>query len=217
MNFLTNRSMRSRLAIVALAGASLIWGRGFVGLADGQTTKKELTTASIDRSIPAASQDSLELNEKWAGMVKTGAVGTREFAQLKTAVGTIDFNENMLVQVFSQYPGKILKAFFNIGDDVKQGDVLFTIDSPDLLQAESIVRGFQQRSEFFDLRTGDSGCHDDKQENEQRAGNRATQFQPERGGDDSSSLLPSSASLASVLRNGATSKIANDSLRTTKT
>ena len=142
MNILTNRSMRSRLAIVALAaiaGASLIWGRGFVGLADGQTTKKELTTASIDRPAPAASQDSLELNEKQAGMVKVGAVGTREFAQLKTAVGTIDFNENMLVQVFSQYAGKIQKAFFNIGDDVKQGDVLFTIDSPDLLQAESTL------------------------------------------------------------------------------
>jgi cobalt-zinc-cadmium efflux system membrane fusion protein len=43
----------------------------------------------------------------------------------------------VLVQVFSQYPGKILKAFYNIGDEVKQGDILFTIDSPDLLQAES--------------------------------------------------------------------------------
>ncbi|MBV9456157.1 MAG: efflux RND transporter periplasmic adaptor subunit [Bradyrhizobium sp.] len=72
-------------------------------------------------------------------MVKTDVVGTREFAQLKTAVGTIDFNENMLVQVFSQYTGKILRAFFNVGDDVKQGDVLFTIDSPDLLQAESTL------------------------------------------------------------------------------
>jgi membrane fusion protein, heavy metal efflux system len=45
----------------------------------------------------------------------------------------------MLVQVFSQYPGKIQKAFFNLGDDVKQGDILFTIDSPDLLQAESAL------------------------------------------------------------------------------
>jgi cobalt-zinc-cadmium efflux system membrane fusion protein len=134
--------MRSRLAIIvlaAIAGVALIWGRGFVGLADGQTAKKELTTASIDRPSTPPAQDSLELNEKQAGMIKIGAVGTREFAQLKTAVGTIDFNENMLVQVFSQYPGKILKAFFNIGDDVKQGDVLFTIDSPDLLQAESTL------------------------------------------------------------------------------
>jgi membrane fusion protein, heavy metal efflux system len=52
-------------------------------------------------------------------------------------VGTIDFNENLLVQVFSQYQGKILKAFYNIGDEVQAGNVLFTIDSPDLLQAES--------------------------------------------------------------------------------
>jgi cobalt-zinc-cadmium efflux system membrane fusion protein len=41
--------------------------------------------------------------------------------------------------VFSQYTGKIIKADFNVGDDVKQGDVLFTIDSPDLLQAESTL------------------------------------------------------------------------------
>jgi membrane fusion protein, heavy metal efflux system len=142
VNILADRSKRSRLAIVAfaaIAGASLIWGRGFAGFADGQTTKNELTTASVDRSAAPPSQDSLDLNEKQTGMVKTGVVGTREFAQLKTAVGTIDFNENMLVQVFSQYPGKILKAFFNIGDDVKQGGVLFTIDSPDLLQAESTL------------------------------------------------------------------------------
>ena len=58
---------------------------------------------------------------------------------MKTAVGTIDFNENLLVQVFSQYQGKILKAFYNIGDEVKAGDALFTIDSQDLLQAESTL------------------------------------------------------------------------------
>jgi cobalt-zinc-cadmium efflux system membrane fusion protein len=63
----------------------------------------------------------------------------RDFALFKTAVGTIDFNEDLLVQVFSQYPGKILRANFNIGDDVKVGDILFTIDSPDLLQSESTL------------------------------------------------------------------------------
>lgn len=142
MNTLADRSKRVRLAIIAfaaIAGACLIWGRGFVDLADGQTTKKGVVTASVDRPAAPPARDSIDLDAKQTGMIKTGVVGTREFAQLKTAVGTIDFNENMLVQVFSQYPGKILKAFFNIGDDVKQGDVLFTIDSPDLLQAESTL------------------------------------------------------------------------------
>jgi cobalt-zinc-cadmium efflux system membrane fusion protein len=79
------------------------------------------------------------MSEKQAEAVKFGPVGSREFTLFKTAVGTIDFNENMLVQVFSQYPGKIIKAFFNIGDDVRKSDILFTIDSPDLLQAEATL------------------------------------------------------------------------------
>jgi membrane fusion protein, heavy metal efflux system len=81
----------------------------------------------------------VELTEKQTGAVKIGPVELRNFEILKTAVGTIDFNQNILVQVFSQYPGKILKAFFNLGDEVHQGETLFTIDSPDLLQAESAL------------------------------------------------------------------------------
>jgi membrane fusion protein, heavy metal efflux system len=130
--------------VVAASGAALLWGRGLIGLADGQTSRKEMTTAAIDRPPDrggrgAAAVPSLDLNEKQAGMIKTAAVGMREFALTKTAVGTIDFNENLQVQVFSQYSGKIQKAFFNIGDDIRQGDVLFTIGSPDLLQAESTL------------------------------------------------------------------------------
>jgi cobalt-zinc-cadmium efflux system membrane fusion protein len=107
-----------------------------VGLApSGGTTSKERKAA--ESSARTGDLAFVDLTEQQAGAVKTGRVETHEFAVFKTAVGTIDFNENMLVQVFSQYPGKIIKAFFNVGDDVKQGDVLFTIDSPDLLQAES--------------------------------------------------------------------------------
>jgi cobalt-zinc-cadmium efflux system membrane fusion protein len=120
----------------------LFWGRGFIGLADGQSGRKEqIATAESSPSGPDKTADtqSVDLSEKQAGTLKINPVGSRDFALLKTAVGTIDFNENLLVQVFSQYPGKILKANFNIGDDVKSGDILFTIDSPDLLQAESTL------------------------------------------------------------------------------
>jgi len=142
VNIFTKLSKRSRLAVAALilvAGAVLIWGRGFVGFADGQASRKELVASvNSDRFGPAnADEVSVDLSEKQAGTLKIGPVGSRDFAIFKTAVGTIDFNENILVQVFSQYPGKILKAFYNLGDEVKQGDILFTIDSPDLLQAES--------------------------------------------------------------------------------
>src|SRR6202022_4236744 len=136
----SGRSRITVFALIAIGGGVLLWSKGFIGLADGQTGKKELSAAA-DRSgsTEIAEAPVVDLSEKQAGTLKIGPVGSREFAILKTAVGTIDFNENMLVQVFSQYPGKILKAFYNIGDAVKPGDILFTIDSPDLLQAESAL------------------------------------------------------------------------------
>jgi cobalt-zinc-cadmium efflux system membrane fusion protein len=126
-------------ALIAVGGVALFWGRGFIGLADGQSGRKE-QVASIEPAKPgAADEQSVDLSEKQAASLKIGAVASRDFTLFKTAVGTIDFNEDLLVQVFSQYPGKILKANYNIGDDVKAGDALFTIDSPDLLQAESTL------------------------------------------------------------------------------
>jgi cobalt-zinc-cadmium efflux system membrane fusion protein len=138
---LSRRSRAVFLVLIAIGGAALIWSKGLIGLADGQAGRKELTTSvAADRPGPDKKNPEtpfVSLTEKQAGTLKIGQVGSRDFAILKTAVGTIDFNENMLVQVFSQYPGKIQKAFFNLGDEVKRGDILFTIDSPDLLQAES--------------------------------------------------------------------------------
>jgi membrane fusion protein, heavy metal efflux system len=125
-------------ALVAIGGAALFWSRAFIDLADGQTERKEpnSTTSAVQSG---SDEVFVDLSEKQAKALKIGAVASRDFALLKTAVGTIDFNEDLLVQVFSQYPGKILTANFNIGDDVKAGDILFTIDSPDLLQAESTL------------------------------------------------------------------------------
>jgi len=142
VNIFGNLSSRYRVALIALiliGGATLFWGRRFIGFADGQTERKG--SAGADQSGTGATPDdtSVDLSEKQASALKIGPVTSRDFTVFKTAVGTIGFNEDLLVQVFSQYPGKILKANFNIGDDVKAGDILFTIDSPDLLQAESTV------------------------------------------------------------------------------
>jgi membrane fusion protein, heavy metal efflux system len=138
-----NLSRYSRLvlfALIAIGGATLYWSRDFVGLADSRPVEKARnSSATTGQSGSGNSTEVVDLSDKQAGAVKIGPVGSRDFVIFKTAVGTIDFNENMLVQVFSQYQGKILKAFYNIGDDVKAGDVLFTIDSPDLLQAESTL------------------------------------------------------------------------------
>jgi len=85
------------------------------------------------------STDSLELTEKQRETVKVEAVMERPFPIEKQAVGSIDFNEDMTLQVFAPYQGRIIRLFAEVGDDVKKGQTLFTIDSPDLLQAESTL------------------------------------------------------------------------------
>jgi cobalt-zinc-cadmium efflux system membrane fusion protein len=84
-----------------------------------------------------APADSVELQESQMKSVKVETAGEREFPIEKAAVGSIDFNEELLTQVFTPYQGKIVGLFAKIGDEVKKGQTLFTIDSPDLLAADS--------------------------------------------------------------------------------
>jgi membrane fusion protein, heavy metal efflux system len=80
---------------------------------------------------------NVSLNDKQMTSVKVGPVGEHDFPLEKSAVGSIDFNEEMTVQVFTPYQGKIIDTFAKVGDEVKRGQTLFTIDSPDLLAADS--------------------------------------------------------------------------------
>jgi cobalt-zinc-cadmium efflux system membrane fusion protein len=71
--------------------------------------------------------------------IKIGTVGSHAFPIEIEAVGNIDYDEDLSVQVFSPYQGKIISAYANLGDDVRKGQPLYTIDSPDLMQAESTL------------------------------------------------------------------------------
>jgi membrane fusion protein, heavy metal efflux system len=83
--------------------------------------------------------DSVELTETQLKAVKVATVEEREFPIEKGAVGSIDFNEELLTQVFTPYQGRIIGLFAKVGDEVQKGQILFTIDSPDLLQACSTL------------------------------------------------------------------------------
>jgi cobalt-zinc-cadmium efflux system membrane fusion protein len=103
--------------------------RGGLGAAD---------TANAPNTL-AGDRDSIDLSDAQLAAVKVEPVGERDFPRQKEAVGSIDFDEEMSVQVFTPYAGRIIGLFASVGDDVKKGQTLFTIDSPDLLQAESTL------------------------------------------------------------------------------
>jgi membrane fusion protein, heavy metal efflux system len=127
------------LAIVLSAIVALALGWSKLSFVPGSTKTTSGQAPITSERHEGTGDQFVDLSDTQAGSIKVEPVARRDFEILKTAIGSIDFDENMLVQVFSQYPGKILKAFYNVGDDVKQGDILFTVDSPDLLQAESTL------------------------------------------------------------------------------
>ena len=132
-------SSRVSAAIVAAIFALVIvlyWASHFGGPPKGGSTGPHDAAPS---AAAGEHQDSIDLSDAQLSAVKVEPVGERDFPTEKEAVGSIDFDEEMSVQVFTPYAGRIIGLFASVGDDVKKGQTLFTIDSPDLLSAESTL------------------------------------------------------------------------------
>jgi cobalt-zinc-cadmium efflux system membrane fusion protein len=117
------------LVVIALAG---LWWLGLPPFSappvkEGRTRRAEVQQANVE----------VTLSDKQVGSLKITAVGRARFDVTRSAVGNIDFNQNMLVQVFTPNQGRIIATYANVGDRVQNGQVLFTVDSPDLLTATS--------------------------------------------------------------------------------
>jgi cobalt-zinc-cadmium efflux system membrane fusion protein len=133
-------------ATVAVA-ALLVAAGGYFLLQFGDSPKSGLGAATTNANAQGATtrpgtsggSPSIELSDSQLASVKVEPVGEREFPIEKESVGSIDFNEDMTLQVFTPYPGRIVGLTAKVGDDVQKGQTLFTIDSPDLLQAESTM------------------------------------------------------------------------------
>jgi cobalt-zinc-cadmium efflux system membrane fusion protein len=97
---------------------------------DNGKPKAGATTRGADAGV-------VELSDAQLGMIRIGAALEHQFPSQTEAVGNIDFNEDMAAQVFPPYQGRIVTLYAKIGDNVSRGQALLTIESPDLIQAES--------------------------------------------------------------------------------
>jgi cobalt-zinc-cadmium efflux system membrane fusion protein len=107
----------------------------------GSPAAATAAAAASTAAAPTAGADTVQLSDAQLGSIKVEAVTLRDFPIQKEAVGNIDFNEDMNVQVFTPYQGRIIRAYSDLGDDVKEGQILFTIESPDFLAAQSNLIG----------------------------------------------------------------------------
>lgn len=87
----------------------------------------------------ASANERVELAATQLRFISLQTVRERTFSPVLEAVGSIDFNEDMSVQVSPPYQGRIVQLLARTGDAVHKGQLLFTIESPDLVQAEATL------------------------------------------------------------------------------
>ena len=129
------------LAALAVVVMSVFIPGGAASNGDKPGTASAAEPTSPKSPGPGDSQavDHVDLNDAQVKTINVNPATQHVFSVQRTALGSIDFNENRAVQVFTPYQGKIIQAFPDVGDEVVRGRTLFTIDSPDLIQAESTL------------------------------------------------------------------------------
>ncbi len=123
-------------AVIFVATGLLESARSHGQTADANTPREP---AAISNAFP--SEVALNLSPSQLDAIKIEPVGTYWFPVEEEAVGNIDFDGNLSVQVFPLYQGTIINTLVELGAQVQKENPLYTIKSPDLIQAESTLIG----------------------------------------------------------------------------
>jgi cobalt-zinc-cadmium efflux system membrane fusion protein len=107
----------------------------------GQSTNTNPVQASSSTSNSSHADPAVDLSPSQLNSIKIEPVGSYAFDVEKEAVGDIDYDGDLSVQVFPPYQGTIIKTFVELGAQVQKDQPLYTIKSPDLIQAESTLIG----------------------------------------------------------------------------
>ena len=134
-NSLTKRVARKMqplmvLAVIAVAGVGA-WT--FLSKASGRATVEQTDVSSRSRPSqhvfsPAAAQ--------WSTL-SIEPVNTRVFRDERVTEGKIAVDEDRSTLVYSPYSGRVIKLLAKPGDAVTRGQLLFTIEATDMVQAQN--------------------------------------------------------------------------------
>jgi cobalt-zinc-cadmium efflux system membrane fusion protein len=129
----------SKKAVVLVIAAAFAFAAGI--LQSGCNRDQAADTKPAANSNASQVTTALDLSPSQLNSIKIEPVESFAFPVEKDAVGNIDFDEDLSVQVFPAYQGTILQTFGELGARVEKDQPLYTIKSPDLIQAESNLIG----------------------------------------------------------------------------
>jgi cobalt-zinc-cadmium efflux system membrane fusion protein len=135
--YLKREDVTRFIAVAAITIAGLI--AAYAYLASPLSVEGPSAHAASPNTADPLAADSIDLKEEELKTIKVEEIGDRVFSITRETVGNIDFNQDNSLQVFASYPGRITKLLAKAGDDVRKGQELFYIDSPDLTTAEGTL------------------------------------------------------------------------------
>ena len=96
-----------------------------------------IPTAAFGAPPPGASANSVKVGDEQMHQLRLVPAELCEFQMKKMAIGQIAFNEDASTVVLTPFAGRVTRLIAKIGDEVKIGDPLFEIDSPEVVQAQT--------------------------------------------------------------------------------
>jgi cobalt-zinc-cadmium efflux system membrane fusion protein len=141
MKYLVHTSKRVAAVFITVAAIIIAAGLLIAARSRGQSAPATTARQTPSNSGPASSEPALDLTSSQLNAIKIEPVDTYMFPVEENAVGNIDFDGDVSVQVFPLYQGTIIQTLVALGAQVQKEQPLCTIKSPDLIQAESNLIG----------------------------------------------------------------------------
>src|SRR5258708_3031861 len=113
------RQLGRTAAMVVVTAAVMVAATLLLRSGSGQPPPTNPVPASSSVSNAAPPEGTVDLAPSQLNAIKIEPVKTYAFPVEKEALGSISFVDDLTVQVFPPYQGKLLKAFVELGDEVQ--------------------------------------------------------------------------------------------------
>jgi cobalt-zinc-cadmium efflux system membrane fusion protein len=81
--------------------------------------------------------DRLSLSQEQLRQVSVATVQSSSFVETRSGVGQVAFNEDNTSSVVAPFSGRVTRILVKAGDEVKRGEPLFELESPEIVQAQT--------------------------------------------------------------------------------